>query len=99
MQHCTKKWLPLLHHSIERRLLREAREELLVAHDAELCYHAFVAVLGSMLLTRKPTVPPSKTDSASTNLEISTGTFRGFILFCNMCAFRGFIMFELHKTR
>jgi hypothetical protein len=26
-------------------------------------------------------------------LEIITGTFRGFILFCNMCAFRGFIGF------
>ena len=89
MQHCSKKWLPLLHHSIERRLLREAREELLVAHDAELCYRALVAVLGSMLLTHKPTVPPSKTNSASTNLftgarhKISTGTVRGFILFCH----------------
>ena len=40
---------------IERRLLREARDEPPVAHDARLCIHARVAECSSMPPTRKPT--------------------------------------------
>ena len=53
VQQCSQ-WLQLLCHSIVRRLLRDAREELLVAHDAELCHHAIVSMLGSMLLHANP---------------------------------------------
>ena len=47
---------------IERRLLREARDEPPVAHDARLRPHARVVERSAMPLTRKPTVPPGKTD-------------------------------------
>ena len=66
-RHC----LQLLCLRIERRLLREARDEPPVAHDARLCPHARVVERSAMPLTRKHKQAPPLTHNSKAARDCS----------------------------
>ena len=101
VQQCSQ-WLQLLCHSIVRRLLRDAREELPVAHDAELCHHAIVSTLVTMLLYTQTHSAAHKT--GATEFPRQTHAVKrhavqfayGHFAFRQCWMFRGFTQFLIY---